>query len=119
MLVTKQLVQVLTKHTLMYICALLSVPCVYHKKVSEVKFLKAHYSKDFITLNKVKCSLNYLIYNLYYKSHLLEECLALKQRAEHAKSQFLSKRSKVRKVNYAFLPEGIQIEDLTQDSCHA
>ena len=29
------------------------------------------------------------------------------------------KRSKVRKVNHVFLPEGIQIEDLTQASCHA
>ena len=29
------------------------------------------------------------------------------------------KRSKVRKVNHAFLLEGIQIEDLTQASCHA
>ena len=38
---------------------------------------------------------------------VLEECLSLKQRAEHAKF----KRSKVRKVNYVFLPEGIQIED--------
>ena len=47
----------------------------------------------------------------------LEECLALKQRAEHAKSHFFTKRSKVRKVNHAFLPEGIQIEDLTQASC--
>ena len=45
--------------------------------------------------------------------------MALKQRAEHAKSQFFIKRSKVRKVNHAFLPQGFQIEDLTQTSCHA
>ena len=50
---------------------------------------------------------------------LLEECLSLKQRAEHAKITILIKRSKVRKVNHTFLPEGIQIEDLTQASCHA
>ena len=35
------------------------------------------------------------------------------------KITILIKRSKVRKVNHAFLPEGIQIEDLTQASCHA
>ena len=35
------------------------------------------------------------------------------------KITILIKRSKVRKVNHAFLPEGIQIEDLIQASCHA
>ena len=35
------------------------------------------------------------------------------------KITILIKRSKVRKVNHAFLPKGIQIEDLTQASCHA
>ena len=35
------------------------------------------------------------------------------------KITILIKRSKVRIVNHAFLPEGIQIEDLTQASCHA
>ena len=39
----------------------------------------------------------------------LEECLALRQRAQHAKLLLLIKRSKVRKVNQAFLPEAIQI----------
>ena len=39
---------------------------------------------------------------------ILEECLALKQRE--------GQRSK---SCHAFLPEGIQIEDLTQASCHA
>ena len=39
---------------------------------------------------------------------ILEECLSWRQRAEHA--IFLIKRSKVRKINQAFLPEGIQIE---------
>ena len=48
---------------------------------------------------------------------LLEECLALKQRAEHAKSLFFE-RSKVKSC-HTFLPEGIQIEDLTLASCHA
>ena len=50
----------------------------------------------------------------------LEECLAMKQRAEHAiaKSQFLLK-SQRSKSCHAFLLEGIQIEDLTQASCHA
>ena len=28
-------------------------------------------------------------------------------------------RSKVRKSDHALLPEGIQIEDITQASCHA
>ena len=51
--------------------------------------------------------------------HLLEECLALKQRAEHAKISIFIERSKIRKVNHEFLPEGIQVEDLTQASCHA
>ena len=32
---------------------------------------------------------------------------------------FFAKRSKVRKGDHALLPEGIQIEDLTQASCHA
>ena len=45
---------------------------------------------------------------------ILEECLSLRQRAELA-----CIIAKVRKVNHAFLPEGIQIEDLTQASCHA
>ena len=35
------------------------------------------------------------------------------------KITILIKRSKVRKVNHAFLPEGVQIENLTQASCHA
>ena len=35
------------------------------------------------------------------------------------KITFFIKRSKVRKVNHAFLPQGFQIEDLTQTSCHA
>ena len=32
---------------------------------------------------------------------------------------FFNQRSKVKKVNNTFLPEGIQIEDLTLASCHA
>ena len=40
------------------------------------------------------------------------ECLALKQRAEHAKIFNFIERSKVTKSNHAFLPKGIQIEDL-------
>ena len=32
---------------------------------------------------------------------------------------FFIKRSKVRKANHTFLPEGIHIEDLTQASCLA
>ena len=35
------------------------------------------------------------------------------------KLNFFFKRSKVRKSDHAFLPEGVQIEDLTQASCHA
>ena len=49
-------------------------------------------------------------------SSKLEKCLALTRRAEQAKSQFFPKRSKVRKSNHAFLPEGIQIKDLTKAS---
>ena len=56
----------------------------------------------------------------FYLLPILEECLSLRQRAELAcKIAKIIKRSKVRKVNHAFLPEGIQIEDLTQASCHA
>ena len=43
---------------------------------------------------------------LHHIDTVLEECLTLKQRAEHAK--FLLKGQNVA----AFLPEGIQIEDL-------
>ena len=35
------------------------------------------------------------------------------------KITIVTKRSKVRKSDHAFLPEDIQIEDLTQASCHA
>ena len=48
---------------------------------------------------------------------LLEECLALKQRAELACKIFIQ-RSKVKSC-HIYLPEGIHIEDLTQASCHA
>ena len=34
-------------------------------------------------------------------------------------TNFFTKRSKVKKRDHAFLPKGIQIEDLTQASCHA
>ena len=43
---------------------------------------------------------------------LLEKCLALAQQAEQAKSQFLPRGQN----DHVFLPEGIQIEDLTQAS---
>ena len=46
-------------------------------------------------------------------SQRLEECLALKQRADYNIYQ------KVKCQNHTFLPEGIQIEDLTQASYHA
>ena len=36
-----------------------------------------------------------------------------------SRAHFFIKSSKVRKVNHAFLPGGIQIEDLTLASCHA
>ena len=46
----------------------------------------------------------------------LEECLSLRQlysRACKLKIAFFIKRSKVRKVDHAFLPGGIRNEDLT------
>ena len=46
------------------------------------------------------------------------ECLALKQRAEHTKFQFLLKGQRS-KGYHTFLPKGIQIEELTQASYHA
>ena len=39
--------------------------------------------------------------------------------ASRACKTIIIKRSKVRTVNHTFLPEGIQIEDLTQAFCHA
>ena len=46
----------------------------------------------------------------------LEECLALKQRADQSTILLKGQRSE---SDHAFFPEGIQIEDLTQASCHA
>ena len=42
--------------------------------------------------------------------------LVIETASRACKITILIKRSKVRKVNHAFLPEGIQIEDLTQAS---
>ena len=78
-----------------------------------------------VCISSCVCRHSYHVHQKPYDPHtplvaiVLEECLALKQLAEHAKSQFLSKGQKVGKVNHIFLPEGIQIEDLTQASCHA
>ena len=49
----------------------------------------------------------------------LEEYLASKQRAESMQNHNCYQKVKGQKSDHAFLPEGIQIEDLTQASCHS
>ena len=67
-----------------------------------------------------------LLLILYYCNFMLLDIVILTRRmfvietaSRACKITIIIKRSKVRKVNHAFLPEGIQIEDLTQASCHA
>ena len=57
----------------------------------------------------------------YAKLNLLEVIVAASRACMQnpAKSQFFFKRSKSTKSDHAFLPKGIQIEDLTQASYHA
>ena len=72
------------------------------------------------------CNLHVLVYILT-KSELLVTCtlrytrrmLGIETASRACKNLNFIERSKVRKVNHAFSPEGIQIEDLTQASCHA
>ena len=53
LVVVKELVKLVTKQALLQLCHLLSIPSAYCKRVSQVTYLKVHYSKHFITLNKV------------------------------------------------------------------
>lgn len=49
----KVLAKILAKEVLAQLCKLVGIPSVCDKRVSEVTPLKVHYSKHFVTLDKV------------------------------------------------------------------
>ena len=53
LLLVKEVMKLLTKHVLMQLCKLTGIACVYHKRLSQVTYLKVHYSSSFITLDEV------------------------------------------------------------------
>ena len=59
------------------------------------------------------------IRGIQYSLFLTRRMFGIETASRACKITILIKRSKVRKVNHTFLPEAIQIEDLTQASCHA
>ena len=51
--------------------------------------------------------------------HSTRRMFGIETASRAGKITIVTKRSRVRKSDHAFFPEGIQIEDLTQASCHA
>ena len=52
--VVKTLVKTIATRLLAHLCRLAAIPCICKKRVSEVTYLKVHYSASFITLEKVQ-----------------------------------------------------------------